>query len=305
MSPATESTSTFEALRPHLLGVAYRMLGSVMEAEDAVQDAWLRWQAAPRDDVANPRAWLVTTVTRLCLDTLTSARARRETYVGPWLPEPLLTAREPAPSPEERIERGESISFAFLLLLERLAPVERAVLLLHDVFDYGYGEIAGMVGKTEAACRQVLHRARERVAEPRRRFTASYDERLALTRRFIEASGHGDMDGLLAVLAPRATLTSDGGGVVAAALNVIKGADKIARLSVHLVIKAPRDRVEYVELNGEPAVLLYVGGTLDSAIIVHAEGGQIVELLSVRNPEKLRAVVSAITSPGSMGAFRA
>lgn len=295
MTPTVaDGAALFEAHRAHLFGVAYRMLGSVMEAEDAVQDAWLRWQAAPRDDVANPRAWLVTTVTRLCLDALTSARARRETYTGPWLPEPLLTAREPSSSPSERIEHAESISFAFLLLLERLGPVERAVFLLHDVFDYGYGEIAAMVGKSEAACRQVLHRARERVAEPRRRFSASYDERLRLTRRFIEASGHGDMAGLIAILAPDAALSSDGGGVVAAARNVIRGAEKVARLSLALPRKVPRERVQYVEVNGAPAVLLFARGRLDTVMVMDVDDGRITDLHSIRNPEKLHALVRAL-----------
>src|SRR2546427_1932457 len=203
-------SEVFAEVRPILFSIAYRMLGSVMDAEDVVQEAYLRWQEASDDDVRSPRAYLATMVTRLCINQLRSARVQREAYVGPWLPEPLVT--EHTPDPSGSVELAESLSMAFLVLLERLSAIERAVFLLHEVFDFEYPEIARIVDKSEANCRQIFARAKKRVESSHARFPASVEEAGRLLERFTRATAAGDMDGLLAVLAEDITLWPDGGG---------------------------------------------------------------------------------------------
>lgn len=220
-----QSTDSLEQYRPLLFGVAYRMLGSVVEAEDIVQDAFLRRHAAGTIEIRSEQAFLVTTVTRLCIDHLRSARARRESYVGPWLPEPLVGER----GLEDVVGDRETLSLAFLVLLEALNPAERAVFLLRDVFEYDYSEVAEIVGKSEANCRQIARRAREYVAAKRNRFRPSQRRKQELSARFAQACVSGDLKGLLALLDRDITLWSDGGGKAVAALNPIYGSDKVAR----------------------------------------------------------------------------
>src|SRR5882672_1483127 len=238
--------AVFASARPLLFSIAYRMLGSVMDAEDLVQDAYLRWQEAPETDVRSPRAYLTTIVTRLAINHLRAARTKRDTYVGPWLPEPLVTKDTP-----DTVELAESLSMAFLVLLERLSPIERAVFLLHEVFDFEYAEIARMVDKTEANCRQLLARARKRVGAPSARFEADPAQAQRLTQRFTEASVAGDMDGLLAVLAEDITLWADGGGKAkGAALKPVYGAASVARFVLGIM-----DRVVPAGTILRPAVI--------------------------------------------------
>lgn len=282
--------AAFEEHRGLLFGVAYRMLGSVVEAEDAVQEAYLRFRTTDAA-VENPRAFLVTIVTRLCLDQLKSARVQREQYIGPWLPEPLVSHAAPEPTPEDIVTTDDSVSFAFLVMLEELGPVERAVFLLREVFDYDYGDIAAVVQKSEAACRQVFHRARERLAERQHRHSASYAQRRDLTMRFLAAAHEGNMAGLLEVLSADVVAYSDGGGKAAAALNPIFGADRVARFTLGVARKTPVGGVEFVDVNGDPGVILRSpSGRIDSIIVLEIEEGMANRLYVVRNPEKLSRV---------------
>lgn len=271
--------SPFEAHRSLLFAIAYRMLGSRSEAEDMVQETFLRWQAAPRDEVESARAYLSTIVTRLCLDQLRSARARRETYVGPWLPEPLRTAEPVDP---------QSISLAFLVLLERLSPVERAVYLLHEVFEYSHGEVAAMVGKEEAACRQLFHRARAHIDERRPRFAASRAEHERLLTGFLGAVQAGDLEALRGMLAKDAISWSDGGGKRLAARNLVHGADAIARLFVGIARKADAaGEAEFAEVNGWPALVLRRDGQVTDVLGIETDGAQIHAVHLICNPDKL------------------
>ncbi|MCC2671552.1 MAG: polymerase, sigma-24 subunit, subfamily [Armatimonadetes bacterium] len=289
------SPDLFEELRPRLFGIAYRMLGTVTDAEDLVQEAYLRWRQAARDEVRSARAFLTTTVTRLSIDHLRSARVRRETYPGPWLPEPLLTDGQP---PEERALLGESLSLAFLVLLESLNPVERAVFLLRDVFDYEYGEIAAIVEKSEANCRQILRRARTQIEARRPRFDASPEQQRRLTLQFAHACVAGDLPGLEALLARDVTLWSDGGGVTPAARNPVYGANKVARFFLGITRKAPPGRTtQLVEVNGQVALLVLQDGRLRNVTTLHLAGAQVTGIHVVVNPEKLRHLAAALT-PG-------
>src|SRR3989442_6937649 len=219
------SSEVFTGLRPLLFSIAYRMVGSAMDAEDLVQDAYLRWHGAPDVDVRSPKAYLATIVTRLAINHLHSARVQRESYVGPWLPEPLMT--EHVPDASGHVELSESLSMAFLVLLERLSPVERPVFLLSKVFAFDYAEIARIVDKSEANCRQLLARAKKHLGGPRPRFEVAPEHAERMLERFSRAASTGDMDGLLALLAEDITLWSDGGGKVVAALKPIQGADQV------------------------------------------------------------------------------
>ncbi|ABG05293.1 RNA polymerase, sigma-24 subunit, ECF subfamily [Rubrobacter xylanophilus DSM 9941] len=275
----------FEEHRPLLFSIAYRMLGSVMDAEDVVQEAFVRWRGA--GEVRSPRAYLSSVVTRLCIDQLRSARARREEYAGPWLPEPL--AAEPAADPAVL---DETLSMAFLVLLESLSPVERAVFLLREVFDYGYAEIAEIVGKSEANCRQIARRARQSVAARRPRFDVSPGEGERLVRRFVEASMSGDMEGLLQVISEDITLWTDGGGRVRAARNPIHGADRVARFLLGVIPEAPEGlEIRYARVNGQPGIVsYYADGTAQGAAAFDISGGRIRAVRYVINPEKLRGI---------------
>lgn len=301
----TDVLGVFDAHRRLLFSVAYQMLGSVADAEDAVQDAWLRWSAAARDDVADPRAYLVQVITRLALDRLDSARARRESYVGPWLPEPLLTGREsvaaaPAPAdPMAAAELGEEVSLALLVVLETLSPAERAVFVLREAFGLPVAEVAAAVGRSEPAVRQMAHRAREHVQARRPRFDTDREAQREVTERFLAACAGGDVDALLAVLSPDAVLISDGGGKAKAALRPITGADKVARFSLGVAaqgMELPDLRIEVTDVNGAPAVVAWVGDEPLLSISLVVLDGRIDQVLLVRNPDKLAGL-----SVGSRG----
>ncbi|HEX6667103.1 MAG TPA: RNA polymerase sigma-70 factor [Solirubrobacterales bacterium] len=280
-----------EQLRPVAFAVAYRMLGSVAEAEDVVQEALLRLhqELTRREQIASPRAYLATVTTRLAIDELRSARVRRESYVGDWLPEPLVAA-EPAEDPARQVERADSLSYAFLLLLESLTPEERAVLLLHDVFDYGYGEVAEVVGKSEDNARQLAVRARRHVEEGRPRFEGTASARRELGERFLDAAERGDMEALEGMLARDVVLRGDGGGKVPALARAVQGSERVARTlgAWFRVGLRSGGRAERTEINGLPGLLLFdSGGGLISALSVEASGGSVVAVNSVVNPDKL------------------
>jgi RNA polymerase sigma-70 factor (ECF subfamily) len=279
MGRPSVTTETYESLRPLAFSIAYRMLGSVGEAEDVVQEGLLRLHRA--DAVEHPKAFVATVVTRLSIDELRSARARRETYVGPWLPEPIVTDSRPD---------DESVSMALLVTLEALSPVERAVFLLHDVFDYGYDEIAEIVGKTRENCRQLAVRARRHVEARRPRFEPSREQREALAGRFFEAIREGDLDGLVELLADDAVATGDGGGKAAARKTPLHGGAKIARFMLGLMRLAERDHYEFDfrEVNGRPGALIRQNGQVVSALSLEIADGRVTEFLSVANPDKLR-----------------
>jgi len=278
----------FASARPMLFSIAYRMLGSVMDAEDLVQDAYLRWQEAPETDVRSPRAYLTTIITRLAINQLRAARTKRETYVGPWLPEPLVTEDTP-----DTVELAESLSMAFLLLLERLSPIERAAFLLHEVFEFEYAEIARIVDKTEANCRQLVARARKRVGAPRARFQADPAQARLLTQRFTEASVAGDLDGLLGLLAEDITLWADGGGKAeGAALKPVRGATPVARFVLGIMrrVVPAGTTLRRVEINGQPGFIAYVSGRALSALIFDIRDGRIHTIYAIGNPDKLHTL---------------
>ena len=271
-----------------LFAIAYRMLGSVMDAEDLVQEAYLRWEEADETEVRSPRAYLTTIVTRLAINQLRSARTKRETYIGPWLPEPLVTEDTP-----DTVELAESLSMAFLVLLERLAPVERAAFLLHEVFDFEYAEIARVLDKTEANCRQLVARARKRVGSPQARFEADPAQARRLVEQFTQASFAGDMDGLVALLAEDITLWGDGGGKVpGAALKPVRGASSVARFALGVMERlVPKETiVRPTEINGQPGFVAYVSGRPLSALIFDIRDGRIRTIYAIGNPDKLQAL---------------
>lgn len=286
---------TFNEYRTLLFSIAYRMLGSATDAEDILQDAFLRWQGASEADVRTPRSYLSAVVTRLCIDQLRSAQARREVYVGPWLPEPIFTER--APEMTSTVELAESLSLAFLRLLESLGPVERAVFLLREVFGYSYPEITSIVGKGEANCRQMARRAQQHLRENRPRFRVSNEQQERVTQRFIEVCAGGDMQGLLNMLADEVTLASDGGGKVQAARNILHGASNVARFIFGVIGKIPPGsdvKMEVSEINGQPTMVAYLDGALNSVIALDCQGDQIMGINIVLNPDKLGAVVAAL-----------
>ncbi|MEM7342196.1 MAG: RNA polymerase sigma-70 factor [Actinomycetota bacterium] len=278
------AVAVFEAERGRLVGVAYRMLGSIADAEDVVQDAYLRWVDAPRGDVHNPPAYLTQVVSRLALDRLRSARHRREQYVGPWLPEPIETA----PGPDEDVVLAESLTVGFLAVLERLGPVERAVFLLHDVFALPFAEVAAVVDRNEAACRQIARRARERVGEDRMRFEQSNAEQERLLDAFLDAAVAGDVDGLERLLAEDVVHVSDGGAEHRAARQPVVGRHRVARLIINLAAREPSGiMLRRTTLNHEPAILIDVEGRPRLALGLRVVGTQIVGVWAVVNPDKL------------------
>jgi RNA polymerase sigma-70 factor, ECF subfamily len=269
--------------RGWLLGMAYRMLGSAAEAEDAVQEAFARLSVA--DGVDDPAAWLRTVTTRICLDVLRSARVRRETYVGPWLPEPLLVDDA---DPATAVADAESLSLAFLVVLESLSPEERIAFLLHDVFGTPFDEVARSLGRTPAAARQLASRGRRRLREHRPRFEADARRRQAVAAAFLDACEGGDVDALLALLADDVVLVSDGGGVVSAARKPVVGAEAVLRMLTGLARKAgPSAAFQRLPLNATPGALVSVAGEADTAMVLEVSGGQVVRINMVRNPEKL------------------
>ena len=289
----------FDANRQRLFSIAYRMLGSVADAEDLVQETFLRWQQADPAEVRSPRAYLTTVISRLCINHLKSARTHREEYVGPWLPEPLLTGQAPDPGGDGRL--AESLSVAFLVLLESLSPVERSVFLLREVFDYDYAEIAHILGRSEAICRQTLRRAREHVAARRPRFDPSPEQRERLAEQFLKTSADGDLQGLLALLAEDVALWADGGGKTVAALRPILGAHWVVRFITGALRKfVPAERVSRrTEINGQPGIISYVGRRPISAVILDAVGDRIQTIYIVTNPGKLARLPSP-TVPGDL-----
>ncbi len=289
----------FHTLRPRLFSIAYRMLGMRADAEDVLQDAWLRWHRTDRSTLQSEEAWLVTVVTRLAIDRLRAAKLEREHYVGQWLPEPLveLGAVEER-TPETLAELASDLSVAFLWVLERLQPEERAAFLLRQAFDRDYSEIAAMLGKSEAACRQLVHRASERVQQARPRFEVSKEAHHRMLQTFVQAARSGEREAIKALLDDDVLLVSDGGGKVSAASKLLRGAHRIANLFSVLVNKLPPAAVVYriAQINGEAGVLRYVGGQLDSAQAFVVHDGRIVAIYIVRNPDKL-ARIPALLAP--------
>lgn len=281
------AVATFSEHRPLLFGIAYRMLGSVQDAEDVVQEAYLRWEKADQGAVESPKAWLGTVVTRLSIDQLRSARKQREVYIGEWLPEPLVTDDA---TPGAAAELADSLSTAFLVILESLSPMERAAFLLKDVFDYNFKEIAEIVGKAPANCRQIVKRAREHVTQRHARFDVDPAEQERLVLQFIDATTRGDIDTLVGALAENAALHTDHGGKALAARRVIHGASKVARFFVGVNQRFPMENPEIrvCTINGRPGVIMYAGGQPVTAITFDVEVGRIASIYVVRNPDKLR-----------------
>jgi RNA polymerase sigma-70 factor (ECF subfamily) len=279
--------ATFDQYRSLLFSVAYRMLGTVADAEDMLQETFIRWQQASDEEIRSPRAFLVTIISRLCINHLQSARVRREEYVGQWLPEPLVT--DASGDPLNVIRVDESLSMAFLVLLERLTPVERAVFLLREVFEYEYSDISEVLGQTEANCRQILRRARQHVSATRPRFKTSSRKQTDLVDRFLRAATTGDMDGLLALLSDDVVIQSDGGGKAVAVPNVIRGAKKVARGAIGALRKlVPKEVMRRkAEINGTPGVVSYLDGKPFSVVTLDVIEGRVHGIYVVTNPEKL------------------
>ena len=281
----------FEELRRRLFGIAYRMIGTTADAEDIVQEAYLRWHQANTEEIRSAEAWLVSVVTRLSIDKLRKASVEREKYIGEWLPEPLIAST--VPGPEEKLETASNLSMAYMVLLERLTPVERAALLLHDVFDCAYPLIANILRKSEAACRQVVHRARQRVRSEKSRFKANDAALRSLINQFMAAADAGDDVTLLSLFAKDATLTSDGGGVVPAARKVVHGRSRIARLYLLLAKRlGTRLRNEVLIINGEPGLVMYLDGAPLATVSFETDGASITALYTVLNPNKLHGLSS-------------
>jgi RNA polymerase sigma-70 factor (ECF subfamily) len=278
---------TFNQHRALLSSIAYRMLGSWADAEDAVQEAFVRWQRAVGQEIASPRSFLVKIVSRLCINQLQSARARREEYTGQWLPEPILTG--PADGLDAAFRVDESLSTAFLMLLERLSPTERAVFLLREVFEYEYDEIAPIVEQSATTCRQILRRARQHVTAGRPRFATSLQERRALAQQFLDASRTGDLRSLLQLLSTDVVFYSDGGGKAPAIPKPVQGADGVARLVINAQQKFVPTRVEsrILPINGVPGVVTYAAGRPFSAVSFDFVRDRISAIYLVTNPDKL------------------
>jgi len=300
------ATATFEAERPRLRGLAYRMTGTPDDADDVVQDAWLRWERADHDSIDNPAAWLTTVTTRLAIDRLTSARARRETYVGPWLPEPMRPGDEAigpaaigpaavgsaaiaAADPSELVAASESLSLGFLRVLETLTPVERAVFLLHDVFGYGFDEIAPAVERSPAAARQIAKRARDRVRDGRPRIDPEPDDVEALSAAFFAAVIDGDVDRLASMLTDDVVHLSDGGPERHAARRPVVGPQKVARLAVNIARRGleASDETHAVQVNGQPGFYITRRGEPFMLMVFGWRDGRLAEVLAILNPDKL------------------
>jgi RNA polymerase sigma-70 factor (ECF subfamily) len=292
MHDAMDEMDAFEAHRPLLFGIAYRMLGSVSDAEDVLQDAYLRYAAVPRGSIQAPRAFLATIVTRLCLNALQSARARRESYVGPWLPEPLLTDNHTA---NGLAEDAESISMALLVLLETLTPLARAVFLLREVFDYDYREIGEIVDHDEAACRQIFSRARRELAKHRRRFRPSAEAHRRMLDSFLGAVSRGDMEGLTALLSDDVVLWTDGGGKArGAATRPLRGHGPVATFVMATAARrfasTPTLRIDLASINGEPGFILREGDRAAAVLMFELEDDRISTVRVFANPDKLRHI---------------
>jgi RNA polymerase sigma-70 factor, ECF subfamily len=287
--PTPDGADAFAALRPRLFGIAYRMLGTRADAEDVLQDAWLRWSKAEQAELQSTEAWLVTVVTRLSIDRLRAAKAERDAYTGWWLPEPLVEVDEH--TPETAAELAGEVSVALMWVLERLAPEERAAFLLRQVFDHDYGDIAALLGKTEPAVRQIVHRAAERVQQERPRFEVPKEAHRRVLEKFMVAARSGQRDAIRAMLAENVELVGDGGGKVPSFGQVLRGADRIANL-FYATARRLGDQITYrmATINGEPGLLRYVNGELESATSYVTDGERIVGIYSVRNPDKLAGI---------------
>ena len=294
-------TVLFERHRPRLFGLAYRMLGTPADAEDVLHDAWLRLHAQDIAALDDPEAWLVTVTTRLALDRLRRAKAEREHYIGPWLPEPLVPESE---QPDATLERDESLTLSFLLLLERLGPEERAAFLLHEVFEYSHAESAAILGIAEDACRQRAHRAKARLREGRPRFRVDAAAQRRLLQRFIAAMAEPTLETLRSLFAEDAIHLSDGGGVARATLHPLHGAERLARLYVQLGrrFSGPGVRFELATLNGAPALFLHEGDTLASAMWIETDGERITAIHALRHPDKLARLL-AVTNPRGLASL--
>ncbi|WP_328840362.1 RNA polymerase sigma-70 factor [Streptomyces europaeiscabiei] len=282
-------TDVFEEHRPVLMGVAYRMLGRVADAEDVVQEAWLRWSGADRSDVREPRGYLVRVTTRLAIDRLRQVQSRNEAYPGPWLPEPYVTDYgATVPDTAERAVLTDTVSLAVLVVMESLSPLERAVFVLREAFGYPYAEIAAMIDRAEPAVRQLAGRARGHVDERRPRYEVDPAERRELTERFLVAAAGGDLDGLMSLLAPDVRLVGDGGGLGKAPVRVLETADKVGRFLHGAAGKGVQDvSFRFMEINGGFAAVLLSGGMVDSVFQLDVADGRIQCVYIVRNPEKL------------------
>lgn len=285
-SPA-DRLADFDRYRGLLFSIAYRMLGSVADAEDMLQETFIRWQQSTEEEIRSPRAFLVTILSRLCVNHLQSARVRREEYVGQWLPEPLLTGAGSDPFETSRVD--ESLSMAFLVLLERLTPMERAIFLLREVFEYEYSDIAQTLGQNEANCRQILRRAKQHVTEVRPRFDASPQQREQLLRQFLEATSNGNLEGLLALLSSEVVLHSDGGGKAAALPNLVYGPDRVARAVLGSLKKLALQNlaIRTAEINGEPGVVGFLNGRPHAVLTMDIADGVVRSIYIITNPEKL------------------
>jgi RNA polymerase sigma-70 factor, ECF subfamily len=287
-------SKVFDTLRPQLMAIAYRMLGTKSDAEDVVHDAWLRWRATDVARIRCPEAWLKTAVTRLSIDRLRKAKVERQAYTGPWLPEPLSEAE--LSSPEIALERDEDISIAFMTLLETLSPEERAVFVLHDILDDDYAEIAETVGKSTAACRQLVHRAREKLTSKRRRYLVDEETRKRMLEKFIEAANRGDRGEVMKLFATQAVMISDGGGKGIAVRRPLSGAERISWLWFAVArrreLHAER---RLVRVNGEPAIASFYRGQLHSVATIETDGNRIHAYYTIANPDKLRAFQNLVT----------
>lgn len=284
--PAASEPRQFERLRGRLFGIAYRMLGSRAEAEDVVQDAFVRWHQADQDAIRNAEAWLVTTTTRIAIDRLRALKTAREAYVGPWLPEPLIGQEPP---PDREVEIASDLSVAFLVLLERLAPEERAAFLLHDIFDCDYSVLADALGKTEVACRQTVRRARERVQADRKRFAVSEAARVRMLRTFVEALQARDEKALLALFAPDATWIADGGGRAMAVRRPLVGAQQLTKFVLWLQARFAEAgaSLHLAAVNGETGLVARLHGDIRSVMTISTDGDRILAVHAIVNPEKL------------------
>ena len=288
-----DSVDIFESHRARLFGLAYRMLGVRAEAEDVLQDAYLRWKDVDPSQVRSSEAWLTTSVTRLSIDRLRKLKTEREAYFGPWLPEPL--AENDRHTPELAVELRDDVSIAFLTLLEALAPEERAAFVLHDVLDDDYVDIAEALGKTETACRQLVHRARERVTSKRRRFQVDDATRRRMLERFMAIAAKGDRKEIVQLFADDAVMTSDGGGKATAVCRPLLGAERISYLFFAIARRRPSLQIEarIVSVNGEPGLGYYSHGQLFSLTAIETDGDVIHAIYTIRNPDKLRAFATA------------
>lgn len=281
--------SQFETYRPLMFSIAYRMLGSATDAEDIVQEAYLRYQGKNEGEIISPKAFLTTIVTRLCLNQLQSAHEQRETYIGPWLPEPVLTDTHEEFAPANQAELHDSLSIAFLALLENLTPLERAVFLLREVFDYDYAEIAEITGQAEPACRQMFSRARKHITEQRPRFKPTPQEHREMLDQFLQAIGTGDVDGLVEMLAEDVTLWADGGGKIRGAVrHPLHGQEPVARFLVGStrLARGPL-HTEIAEVNGEPGVVIYMEDRAFLVLAISIDEGKVSEVRVIGNPDKL------------------